>query len=771
MDVRGKMLKKTADLLDSCRKQDLTSAKARQELVDLAEQTVKETFSKGFLSARDVGLFREYALLFNEEGTIENLAQLKTLVKYWCCNPVLQPVRHAAGVGPAREKVLQDLGIESIGDLLTYFPRRYEDRSRMKPICALTDGEIATVRGVVEQITEQKLKRGRLRLLKVAVSDGADRLYAVWFNQSYLKRQLRIGQELFLSGKVERKFGSIQIQNPTLEAVDTADPLHTGRIVPVYRSTERINSNVLRRLIRDNLDRFGENWPGWVPEALQEKYRLVMPAVALRGIHFPEDDEQLKQAGRYLVYEELLMLQIMVQDRRLRYKREFEGIAHAAGSEQVEAFIAMLPFALTQAQERVLAEIMRDMESIEPMNRLLQGDVGSGKTLVAAAALIKTVESGHQGALMAPTEILAEQHYLKLKPYFEQLGIHCEILTGRMKAAEKASLYEELMKGTIQIVIGTHALIQDAVSFHSLGLAVTDEQHRFGVGQRRILQNKGKSPDVLVMSATPIPRTLTLTLFGDLDISVIDMMPPGRQKIETYWVQTTLRARVYRFIREQIQNGRQVYVVCPLVEESEKLQAEAAVEMADRLQRDEFPDLTVGLLHGRMKSAEKEAVMNQFRNGTIHILVATTVIEVGVDVPNASVMVIEGADRFGLAQLHQLRGRVGRGEHASYCILIAEPNNPDGEARLNALCRSNDGFQIAEDDLRLRGPGEYVGTRQHGLTNLKAADLIRDAAIMEVARTDALALLNRDGSGSRFLPPLVHVELAYRFRTEDSSLT
>jgi ATP-dependent DNA helicase RecG len=730
--------------------------------------------SKGFLVCTyDVRLFQEYVAIFREKGTVESLSRLGAVVEYWQSNLLHLPVRHAAGVGPAREKFLHDLGIITIGDLLTCYPRRYEDRSSMKPIRDLIAGETVTVRGIVEQVTEQRLKRGRLRLLKATVSDGQDRFHAVWFNQGYMKRQIHAGQEVFLSGKVERKFGEIQMQSPAMEAVEANDPFLTGRIVPIYRGTERLNGSIMRRLIRDNLERWQEHWPGWVPDNLMEKYRLIPPAKALQEIHFPKDEASLKQARRYLVYEEFLMLQIMVQDKRLRFKREFAGIAHTKDPVQVQSFLALLPFTLTKAQQRVLAEILMDMESPEPMNRLLQGDVGSGKTLVAAAALVKTVGSGHQGALMVPTEILAEQHYLKLHPYFHKLGIRCKLLTGKMKAKEKGALYEALQKGEIQVVIGTHALLQDPVAFHSLGLAVTDEQHRFGVSQREVLQNKGKSPDVLVMSATPIPRTLTLTLFGDLDVSVIDELPPGRQKIETYWVQSQLRPRVYRFIREQIRSGRQVYVVCPLVEESEKLQTEAAVEMASRLQNDEFPELAVGLLHGRMKSIEKESVMEQFRCGALHILVATTVIEVGVDVANATVMVIEGADRFGLAQLHQLRGRVGRGEHASYCILVAEPNNPEGEARLNALCRSTDGFQIAEEDLRLRGPGEYVGTRQHGLTNLKIADLVQDTAVMEVARKDALTILNRDEPGSRMLPAIVHVELAYRFgnRSEDTSLT
>ncbi len=770
MDMKSKLIQKTMDLLDSCRPQDLKVLEARLDLIDMVEHSVQEIWRKGFLTGYDVRLFQEFATAFRTAGSMESLASLKAVVSYWQANPLHQPVGHASGVGPAREKILHGLGIVSIADLLTWFPRRYEDRTQMKPIRSLVAGETATIRGTIEQLTEQRLKRGRLRLLKATISDGQDRLLAVWFNQAYLKRQLRVGQEVFLSGKVERKFGQIQMQSPAMEAAEANDPFLTGRIVPVYRGTEQMNGSVIRRLIRDNLNHWQKHWPGWVPEGLMEKYRLISPERAVQSIHFPEDEEALRQARRYLVYEELLMLQVMVQDKRLRYKRDFSGIAHTRDRSQIEAFLGLLPFDLTQAQERVLAEILDDMESAEPMNRLLQGDVGSGKTLVAAAALVKTVGSGHQGALMVPTEILAEQHYLKLQPYFQQLGIRCSLLTGRLKTKEP--LYDALGRGEIDVVIGTHALLQDPVSFASVGLAVTDEQHRFGVGQREGLQSKGQCPDVLVMSATPIPRTLTLTLFGDLDVSVIDELPPGRQKIETYWVQSQLRPRVYRFIREQIQNGRQVYVVCPLVEESEKLQTEAAVEMAARLQDQEFPDLAVGLLHGRMKSADKESVMERFRSGALQILVATTVIEVGVDVPNATVMVVEGADRFGLAQLHQLRGRVGRGEHASYCILVAEPNNPEGEARLNALCHSNDGFQIAEEDLRLRGPGEYLGTRQHGLTNLKIADLVQDSSVMEVARQDALTMLNREGPGSRLLPPVVQVELAYRFGNRaDTSLT
>lgn len=644
-------------------------------------------------------------------------------------------IKYVRGVGPAKAAVLAKLGIFTVGDLLEHYPRRYEDRSQFKSIRSLADGELQSFRATVASVQESRPRRG-LTLTKITVRDASGAAQLVWFNQPYVKKWFKPGADLVIAGKVERRYGQVQVSHPEIEVMDGADLLHTGRIVPIYPANDSVAQRWLRTLIREVLDGFGDV-PEFLPAAVRAEFSLMERRAALGNIHFPQDAKALEAAHRRLVFEELFLLQCGLLYLKGLNKQEGTGIKHAPDGELVCGVTAGLSFSLTADQRTALADIKADMEDARPMQRLIQGDVGSGKTVVAAIALAKTVENGYQGAMMAPTEILAEQHCHTLAQMLAPQGVRIAALTGSLTRRVREEVLDRLKHGLVDVVVGTHALIQEDVAFAQLGLVVTDEQHRFGVRQRSRLQAKGGMPDVLVMTATPIPRTMALTVYGDLDVSVIRELPPGRKPVKTYAVGSDMRARIYNFIVKEVAAGRQAYVVCPLVEESDKLEVQAATQLYEQLGATYFRNIPCGLVHGRLKAQEKESVMAAFYAGELKVLVATTVIEVGVNVPNASVMVIEGADRFGLAQLHQLRGRIGRGGHQSYCILMSDNQNAETRERLGIMAQVQDGFVLAEKDLVLRGPGQFFGTMQHGMPDLKIADIVKDTGVLVEARKAA----------------------------------
>jgi ATP-dependent DNA helicase RecG len=652
------------------------------------------------------------------------------------------PVQYVKGVGPSLAEALQRLGVATAEDLILHFPRDYQDRTHLTPISQLTDGETATVIARVASADSRKARTG-ITVTRVVVEDDTGLVSLVFFNQRYLQDQftrLR-GRQILIHGQPVRDRWDMQFRSPDWEPLSEVDS--PRRVLPIYPLCEGLTQGRLRRAIAAALDRCLHLMPEPIPHYLRERRSLPDVWSALRGVHQPDSIEEMERARRRLVYEELLVLQVALAARRNALNRE-PGVQFPDAPTVAARFAQQLPFELTAAQQRVVQQITADMASPRPMNRLLQGDVGSGKTVVAACAIAAAVEAGYQAAVMAPTEILAEQHHRVFRNLLEPFGVRVSLLIGSLSAAERQAACQAVATGQSHVAIGTHALIQEGVAFGNLGLVVIDEQHRFGVVQRASLRAKGVNPDVLVMTATPIPRTLALTVYGDLDVSIIDEMPPGRRPVRTHWKRAGDRQKVYEGIRRLVSEGRQAYIVCPLVEESEKLAAQAATDLAERLQREVFPDLKVGLLHGQMRPAEKDAAMDDFRAGRTHVLVTTTVIEVGVDVPNASVMVVEDAERFGLAQLHQLRGRVGRGEHQSYCVLLGDARTPEGEARLQVMASTTDGFRIAEEDLRLRGPGEFYGTRQSGLPSLRIANVVRDLGVLEQAREDAQQLVEGD---------------------------
>ena len=650
-------------------------------------------------------------------------------------------VRYIKGIGEQRAKALNKLGICTLRDLIAWFPRKYDDRRQAKRIADLVPGETACVAAMIATPPTVSHIRKGMDLVKVRAVDETGVLDVTFFNQTWLKNQLIQGETYIFYGKAEGNLLRRTMASPIVEQEGRGE--FTGRIVPIYPLTAGVSQLILSRSIRQGLDACAAILPDVLPDEVRQAHQLCRIGYAYENIHFPEDEKALDLARRRLAFEELFLFTIGL--KRLRNRRETVHVP-PCGAVDMEAFYSALPFTLTDAQRRCVEEALRDMRSGQPMNRLCQGDVGSGKTMVAAACVYFCVKNGRQAALMAPTEILAQQHYNGLAPLLETLGIRCALLTGSTKAATKRSICAQLASGEIDFAIGTHALITEGVEYADLGLVVTDEQHRFGVAQRAALAAKGQHPHTLVMSATPIPRTLALILYGDLDVSIIDQLPPGRQPIETYSVPGSYHPRVYTFIRKLVNEGRQAYVVCPMVEENDELPDErkAVTEYAKKLQTEVFPDLNVAFVHGKMKPREKDAVMTAFAAHETDILVSTTVIEVGVDVPNAAIMVIENAERFGLSQLHQLRGRVGRGKHQSYCILISDNKNEETKQRLKVMTKTADGFKIAEEDLRLRGPGDFFGERQHGLPGLRIADIGCDTKLLQEAQQAAEALLEKD---------------------------
>ena len=650
-------------------------------------------------------------------------------------------VRYIKGIGEARAAALEKLGITTLGDLIAYFPRGYEDRTQVRPIRELTAGESVCVRGMVAaDLTAYRISGGRT-IAKTRVVDDSGSLDLVFFNMEHRRDALHQGDVCVFFGKVEDNLRRKQMINPLFEPEGRQQV--TGRIMPIYPLTAGVTQGLMVRAARQGLDACRELLPDVLPDEVRQAHKLCYVNYAYENIHFPASPEALEVARRRLVFEELFLLTCGLQLLRQR-RRDVAGPACRRMS--MEPFYRRLPFALTGAQRRAIADAVGDMVSGKPMNRLCQGDVGSGKTMVAAACIWFAVENGWQTALMAPTEILARQHYQGLAPLLARFSIRCALLTGSIRAKERREILAGLADGSIDLCIGTHALLTEDVQYRRLGLVVTDEQHRFGVNQRAALSQKAEDPHMLVLSATPIPRTLALVIYGDLDVSVIDELPPGRQKVDTFALGESYRPRVQAFIRKLEAAGQQIFIVCPLVGEADQIPDErkAVTAYAKQLQEQVFPDLRVAVLHGKMKPREKEKVMAAFAAGESDILVSTTVVEVGVDVPNATCMVVENADRFGLSQLHQLRGRVGRGKAKSYCILLSDSQNEETRARLKVMTQTNDGFRISQEDLRLRGPGDFFGQRQHGLPAMKIADLSCDMRLLDEAQTAARQLMAQD---------------------------
>ena len=657
-------------------------------------------------------------------------------------NRLNDDIRYIKGVGEQRARALEKLGIRTLRDAISCFPRAYEDRRKLYAIGEAPLEVPVCIKAMVASAPSAAHIRRGMDLLKFRVADESGSLDITYFNQSYLKNQFLPGETYVFYGRISGAGRRRTMTNPLFEA-ESQQGTVTGRILPIYRLTGGISQKLMQQTIRQALDTCAGSVPDILPDALCQKHQLARAPFAYENIHFPRDDMSLDQARQRLVFEELYVLAAALGQMR---HRRVEHSAHSFTKLDMEPFWSRLSFRPTGAQLRAVEEALHDMASPRPMNRLLQGDVGSGKTLVAAALIWQAVQNGCQAAFMAPTEILAEQHFHSLASMLEPYGIRVVKLTGSMTAAQKRNTNQLLSLGQAQVAVGTHALLSGNVEFLSLGLVVTDEQHRFGVAQRSALAEKGEKPHVLVMSATPIPRTLALIIYGDLDISVLDELPPGRQKVDTFALGEDMRQRIWRFVRRLVGEGRQVFIVCPMVEENEELPPDikSAREYTKTLQAQVFPDLRVACIHGRLKPKEKDAVMSGFAAGEYDILVSTTVIEVGVDVPNAALMIVENADRFGLSQLHQLRGRVGRGSHKSYCVLFSDAQTEDAKARLRIMTETNDGFIISQEDLRLRGPGDFFGSRQHGLPEMHVADLSADMRILKIAQEEAHAVLAAD---------------------------
>lgn len=686
------------------------------------------------------------------------------------------PITFIKGISSSLATKFNKLGVKTVRDLLYFFPHRHLDYSQRKPISQLTEGTEETIVANVWQA--QEIRLGGRRSTEAIVGDETGNVRVVWFNNPYLAKKLATNTRLVISGRVSLFKGRHVFESPEWELVEDKELIHVGRLVPLYPLTQGLRPRQVRKLMKEAVDQWAWQVADFLPSELKERQKLLELPQAISQAHFPEDEDMKTRARIRLAFDELFLLQLGVLSKKRTWQEGQPGSALSTKTPVLEAFLHSLLFELTPAQHRVLKELLADLGKPQPMSRLLQGEVGSGKTVVATATLLMAAANGYQGAFMAPTEILAEQHFATICQFLSKTG-HLEeqedylhsysgllprpltvaLLIGDITQSRKQELQQRILDGEVDIIIGTHALIQKEVAFHKLGLAVVDEQHRFGVTQRSALRQKAFNPHVLVMTATPIPRTLALTLYGDLDLSVIDQLPPGRQVVKTKWLKPAQRASAYAFINRQVAEGHQAFIICPLVEESEVIQARAATAEYERLSQEVFPELRLGLLHGRMSSAEKDKVMRRFRSGELNILVATPVVEVGIDVPNATVMLVESADRFGLSQLHQFRGRVGRGQEQSYCMLLAQNPSQVARERLEIIEKTQDGFQLAEEDLKLRGPGEFFGTRQSGLPDLRMAKL-SDVALLELARGEAIRLFEKDRSLEKPEHKLLAKELA-----------
>ena len=650
-------------------------------------------------------------------------------------------IQYIKGVGPARVKLLNKLGIHTLNDVINYYPRTYEDRSKTKKLSDVYDGEeILIIAKVITKLVVRKIRKG-LTIYKVIVSDNSNNCEITWYNQEYIKEKIRQGNTYKFYGKVSNKYGKLEMNTPIVEDINVSK--NTGKIVPIYSLTNNLTQNVLRAIVENAIKEISGRIVETLPDYILKEYNLCNLEYAIKKIHFPNNFSEYNIARKRLAFEEIMIMQLLLMKLKKNYNNELNGIQFDKNIKMSHV-INDLPYKLTKAQLRVLEEIDSDMESKKCMNRLLQGDVGSGKTVVSIIASYKAVKSGMQVAIMAPTAILASQHLEEFNKILSKYDIKCELLISSITKKNKNEILEKLKNGEIDIIIGTHALLEENVVFNKLGLVVTDEQHRFGVKQREKIISKGTNPDTIVMTATPIPRTLALILYADLDISIIDELQPNRKKIDTFAVTKSLENRVNNFIKKQINEGRQVYVVCPLVEESEEINAKSVLELAEKYKNEIFKDYKVEYLHGKMKAKEKDEIMEEFKKGNIDILISTTVIEVGVNVPNASIMVVENAERFGLAQLHQLRGRVGRGEYKSYCILKYQGNSDVIRQRMKIMQDTNDGFVISEKDLELRGSGEFFGTKQHGLPEFKIANIYQDMEMLKSIQSIAIKILNED---------------------------
>lgn len=655
-------------------------------------------------------------------------------------------VNEVNNVGEQRLRHLNRMGIFTVQDLIEHFPRDYDDRSDVKTIDDLCLNDINTFEGEIASKADTVRIRNMF-ITTVRIKDATGSVTGVWYNQKYLSNVFKPGQRYIFTGKYQSKYNKKQIVSPEYEPLDREEILSGGRIMPIYSTTRGISQKILRSLINDTLEKTKNQLVDFIPKQVRMENQLCDRNFAILNIHFPESDQSFFIARRRLVFEELFVLQAALFQMKSVIVEDRNGLIFD-NIECEKEIVERLGFNLTNAQKKVIAEIKNDFKSGHVMNRLVQGDVGSGKTAVAMIAAYIAISNGYQGAIMAPTEVLATQHYKEFSRLFEKLGVEVVFLSGSMKKKEKTGSLEKILSGEAKMIVGTHAVIQDGVEFKNLGFVVTDEQHRFGVNQRILLSKKGKNPHVLVMTATPIPRTLALILYGDLDISIIDELPPGRKIIDTRAVNTSYHERIYSFIKKEIDKGRQAYVVCPAIEESEtesdRKKTENVLNYAEKLSDDEFSDYRVGILHGKMKNSEKQEVMAAFVEGDIQVLVSTTVIEVGVNVPNSTIMLIENAEMFGLSQLHQLRGRVGRGSEKSYCILVTDSKNKVTSERMKVMQKTSDGFEISETDLRLRGPGEFFGTKQHGVPMLKIANLYKDMPILKEAQKAAEKIIKED---------------------------